>query len=271
MSSDVINVARRAARAEIAWQDGTAHIGAAVIIPLIVDDQIVAALPFALAGLAERLASVSAVTVTFSDSRMALKGWHPCVVTAAVDVVADRAGDWTWTGALDQEVRKHPPARLLIDTAIQRREHWWYVPRWIVRLRPVGAPRPLARRRGPDDGLLLLAGQKVPSAGTVAVEDWRADDVRVTPLDGGTAALQGSAGPALLFGHDFSIPDQERTSQLALRGALERHVLTVQQRDGGPDLPAPRLLRRLRAHVRLERACRRALAVYDASPSAAAT
>jgi hypothetical protein len=268
MSFDVIAIANLAARAELGWRGADGGLDAAAFVPLVIDGHVIAALPFAHAGVARRLAGATAATLVFSDSRMAHKGWSSCAVPVSVDVTADRTGEWTWTGALDQEVRKHPPARLLIDTAIQRREHWWYVPRWIVRLRVGGNVQPVARRQGACDGVLFVDGAHGPSARTVAVEEWDADVVRVTPLD---APAADAAGPALLFGHDFSIPDQERSSRLVLHGDLDGRLLRVRRREGALALPAARLLHRLRAHYRLERACRRALAIYDASPSAAAT
>jgi len=275
MSFNVIASANHAARAELAWRGADGLLDAVAIVPLVIDDAVVAALPFADAAIARRLLDATAGTLVFSDSRMALKGWSPCAVPVSVDVTADRTGEWTWTGALDQEVRKHPPARLLIDTAIQRREHWWYVPRWIVRLGPRYGAYAVARRHGADDGVLFVDTATGPVARTVAVEDWASDAVRVTPLDAAGLApgglAPGGARSALLFGHDFSIPDQERSSRMALHGELAGSTLAVRRRDGALELPEPRLLPRLRAHYRLERACRRALAAYDASPSAAAT
>lgn len=270
MPFDVLTSAARAARAELAWWTADGRPDAVAIVPLVLDDDVVAALPFSEAAVARQLSQVSTATLVCSDSRMALKGWSPCATRVAVDVTADLTGAWTWTGALDQEVRKHPPSRLLVDTAIQRREHWWYVPRWVVRLRPTGAAWPVARR-GPDDGVLFVADVDAPAACSVAVRDWSADRVRTISLDPTTADLDGVGGPALLFGHDFSVPDQERTSRLALRGELDAGVVTVSGREGRLALPDTRLLRRLRAHYRLERACRAALEAYEASPSEAAT
>jgi len=268
MSFDVIAIAGHAARAELAWRGADDVLDAIAILPLTIAGDVVAALPFAYAGVARRLAGATAATLVFSDSRMALKGWSPCAVPVSVDVTADRTGEWTWTGALDEEVRKHPPSRLLIDTAIQRREHWWYVPRWVVRLRVTAGARSIARRQGAADGVLFVDQGPRPAAHTVAVEDWAADVVWLTPLDA-SAGPPPSAGSALLFGHDFSIPDQERASRVALRGMLDGRQLTVSRREGDLKLPAPRLLDRLRAHYRLERACRRTLSAYDASPPAA--
>jgi hypothetical protein len=271
MTPDVIRTAERAARAELAWRDADGRLRAAAFVPLVIEGAVAAALPFAEAALAASLAEVDAATLAFTDSRMAWKGWSPLAVEVTVDVTADRTGEWTWTGALDQEVRKHPPARLLVDTAIQRREHWWYVPRWIVMLRPRGAPAAVARRQGPHDGLLVTAVGDVPAVRPVAVDDWEASDVEVTPLAEAAGWPPERGAQVLLFGHDFAIPDQERSSAVRLRGVLDGRVIAVSERDGALRLPPAGLLRRLRRQWDLERACRRALATSDASSSAAAT
>ncbi|CAN5917365.1 hypothetical protein BH23ACT10_BH23ACT10_39840 [soil metagenome] len=271
----MITVAELAARAEVVWRTASGDLFATPIIPLVIDGQVVAALPFSQTPDARRLAEATTAVVVFSDSRMAWKGWTPCSVPVNVEVTVDRAGDWTWTGALDQEVRKHPPARLLMDTAIQRREHWWYVPRWIVRLHPRGPSTAIARRAAPDDGVLVTptapGGSPGLTAHSVAVDDWHGDAVVVTPLDTATMWDATTAHEALLCTHDFAIPDQERTSMFEVAGTLEDRCLRVTERRGQPDLPSTRLAHRIRRHFRLERACRRALAVYDASPPDTAT
>lgn len=270
-----------AARAELGWRDRSGQLRAAAFMPLVIKGSVVAALPFSQTPLAHDLRSAATATVVLSDSRMAWRGWRPLTAPARVRVTADRDGDWTWTGALDQEVRKHPPSRYLVDTPIQRREHWWYVPRWIVRLDVVGAPEPVARRAGPDDGVLFedrsgTPGSSAdwpvdaPTARTVAVEEWAAGTVTVTALDGGG----WSAGPvrALLFTHDFSVPDQERACAAQVGGRRDGRRLTVEWRDGATALePLGGVVRRVARHRRLSRACRAALADYDDSEVAAAT
>lgn len=282
MCIDVPAVAGLAARAELGWRDADGVLRATAIVPLVIDGAVSAALPFAEAPLARHLATATSAVVVCSDSRMARRGWTPFAVPVRITVTPDRTGDWTWSGALDQEVRKYPPSQLLIDTAIQRREHWWYVPRWIVRLDPVGRPAPVARRGGPDDGLLFLVrpgrhttGPTEPvSAGPaddalgvvpVAVDGWDEADVALTPLDADRPLPRPSGRRALLFTHDFAIPDQERASALAVTGTLDGRRLHVEARVGERTLDPPRLVARLLAHARFGRACRRELAAYDSA------
>lgn len=265
MGDAVITAARLAACAELGWRDAAGDLRAMAFTPLVIDDAVVAALPFDQAPIARLLDGATAAVLTISDSRMALRGWSSWAQPVRVDVSADRDGDWTWTGALDQEVRKYPPSRLLIDTAIQRREHWWYVPRWLARLHPTEAARPLPRR-GPDDAVLfgdLAAGF---GATCVAVDAWDAGQVRLTPLER-PVVLDDATAPALAMTHTFSIPDMEQWNRLELAGVRRGPRLTVEQRRGRLSLePPPGLIRRLAQHWRWERACRRALASYDGSP-----
>lgn len=267
MSRAVLEAARLAACAELGWRNAAGALHAIAFTPLVIDDTVVAALPFDQAPVARLLDEASTAVLTLSDSRMALRGWSPWAQPVRVDVTPDREGAWTWTGALDQEVRKYPPSRLLIDTAVQRREHWWYVPRWLIRLHATGAATPIPRR-GPDDAVLFgdLAGRF--TATSVAVDDWAAEQVWLTPLES-TIELDEALSPAVALTHTFSIPEMEQWVDFALAGVRRGPRLSVEERRGDLFLEPQGLVRRLAQHWRWERACRRALAAYDGSPAAA--
>jgi hypothetical protein len=268
--TDIVAAAECAARAELGWRDASGDLHAIAFTPLMIDGTVVAALPFDHAPTVHGMAAATDAVLVLSDSRMAWRGWSPWAQPVRLDVVADREGDWTWTGALDQEVRKFPPSQLLIDTPIQRREHWWYVPRWIIRLHPTGAAASIARRGGPDDAVLMAMTSGELGAQTVAVDDWHAHRVRLTALDS-SAPLEHTA-PSLLFTHDFSIPSMDRLAHCELAGTRNGTWLEVTDRRGSPALDPPAgLIKRLSSHWRRERECRRALAAYDAGSSAAAT
>lgn len=268
MTETVLEAARLAACAELGWRDRAGDLRALAFTPLVIDDTVVAALPFDQALVARLLDTAVMAVLTLSDSRMALRGWSSWAQPVRIDVTADRDGDWTWTGALDQEVRKYPPARLLIDTAVQRREHWWYVPRWLVRMQPTAAATPLPRR-GPDDAILFGDVSGRFGATCVAVDDWEAEHVRLTPLEH-TVTLDDATSSALAMTHTFSIPDMEQWDRFELVGERRGSRLTVHDRRGRLTLePPPSLIRRLAQHWRRERACRRALESYDDSPAAA--
>lgn len=268
-AATVLDAAWRASRAEVAWSDRHGHLRAAAIVPLTIDGDVVAALPFARSALANALADVTRATLTLTDPRMAWKGWTALAVPVTVTVHADRDGAWTWTGALDQELRIHPPSRLLIDTPIQRREHWWYVPRWIVTMTPDAPARRLVRRAGAADGVLFWPDGDRVDALTVAVDDSDADTIELTPLDGRTWSADDSQ--ALLFLHDFSIPDQERAAAVEIVGVRSQRQLRVIRRTGAARFePAGGVLRRVARQRALARACRTALAAYDDATSVAA-
>ena len=268
--TDILTAAGHAARAELGWRDTAGTLHAIAFTPLVIDATVVAALPFDHTATARELEAATDAVLVLSDSRMALRGWSPSAQSVRPDVVADRQGDWTWAGALDQEVRKFPPSRLLIDTPIQRREHWWYVPRWIIRLRPAGTATPIARRGGPDDAMLFTMASGTLRAQSVAVDDWHAPRVRLTALDPGAQFVP--SGSALLFTHDFSIPGMDRMTHCEVAGAHDGTWFAVSERHGSPALGPPRgLVTRLSTHWRRARDCRRALAAYDAGSSAAAT
>jgi hypothetical protein len=270
--TDIVTAAECAARAELGWRDASGDMHAIAFTPLVIDGTVAVALPFDRAATAHAIGAATEAVLVLSDSRMAWRGWSPWAQPVRPDVVADRKGDWTWTGALDQEVRKFPPSQLLIDTPIQRREHWWYVPRWIIRLRPAGAAASIARRGGPDDAVLLAMTSGELTAQTVAVDDWHAHRVRLTALDSGAPLERTAPTPALLFTHDFSIPTMDRLADSALAGTQQGTWFEVTARHGSPALGRPLgLIKRLSGHWHRERDCRRALADYDAVSSAAAT
>jgi hypothetical protein len=271
VNTSIVVSAGLAARAELGWRDRVGHLHAIAITPLVIDGTVVAALPFDQTSSAQRLVDATDAVLVLSDSRMALRGWTPWMQPVRPEVTADREGSWTWTGALDQEVRKYPPSRLLIDTAIQRRAHWWYVPRWLVRLPPVGTASPVTRRSGPHDAVLFEVLDGRMRATTVAIADWRAPEITLNALHPDVGADDGPV-PALAFTHDFSIPDMERQSRCEAVGIRHRNVLAVETRQGSALLQAPEgLIRRLSRHWRRERDCRRALAAYDTGSSLAAT
>lgn len=267
---DIVAAAEVAGRAELGWRDPDGGVHALAFTPLVIDATVVAALPFDQAATARALDAATDAVLVLSDSRMALRGWSPSAQAVRPDLVVDRKGDWTWTGALDQEVRKFPPSRLLIDTPIQRREHWWYIPRWVVRLHPAGSPAPIPRRGGPDDAVLFATASGKLRAHSVAVDDWHSRRIRLSALD--SSIPIDHSGPGLLFTHDFSIPDMERLAHCELAGTQHGTWFEVADRHGSPVLGTPPgLVKRLSDHWRRERDCRRALAAYDADSPVAAT
>lgn len=248
-----------AAVAEVAYHERGAAIAMDVVLPLVWGGAPALALPYARRSLARALAACE-VVVVLSDPRLARKGWEPLAASVAFQVTADPEGTvFMDEGLLGQELVKHPPSRALADTPILRREHWWYLPRLLLRATHVGDLRPVGER-AVGDGVLACTREGVLVADSVSVESWDAEPVRVEPLSG-AALADGEPVPAALLGHEFSVPDREQSAQRLLAGTLRGAELRRELDRGDLELGRPpglwTRLRRLRA---LERACRAELA-----------
>lgn len=241
---------------EVAFATPTGAVDAAVVHPLVHDGGVVLALPFARRGLADALASARSVALVSSDGRLVLRDWSPVAATGRMRVSADLEGRWFARELLDQELRRYPPARLLADSLIQRREYWWYLPRLLCHFGGVSWEAPVGAREDPEGtGVLAWDAAEGLRADAVAVTGHGDDRVVVRTLAG--APISGAADPACLLLHDFSVPDFERRAELVLQGRLEGDVLVVERRRGNLPLPGPpSLLQRWRLARRFSRACR---------------
>ena len=232
------------------------------VAPLLLEGRPAFTLTYARSGLARRISSSLRVAIVFSDSRLAYVGWNPLSVTASAQVIQDPQGRFFREKLLDQELRKYPPDRQLIGSLLLQRENWWYMPRWIFRLVDVGEPNPVARRTGPDHGVLAYDTGDTLAAETVRVEDWGADRIPLRPFDAG-ASLTTEDLPAALFYHDFEVPDMDPRTALLARGRLTNGLLYVAERCGSTALGRrPGLIARWRAQRELERRCRAGLKEY---------
>lgn len=237
---------------------GSEGLGAAVVTPLVDDGRIVVALPYADRQLADALAAAEEVALVLSDDRMALRGWEPLTVTGRIEVEPDPDGDRFRDRLLDQELRKYPPSRLLVDSLRDRRDHWWYLPRLVCRLHLTGAVRALTPRTTPTSGVLGWRSPAGLEAEVVEVVD--ADEDRMELRAGSGREMRGAGEPALLLRHDYSQPDLERRSERRESGRLNGSVLTQVTREGELALPdPPGLLTRFRRFRSLAKACREGL------------
>lgn len=254
---------------ELAWVGADGRPDAVPVTPLLLADQPALAFPYAHVELAQRIASASSVVLVLSDSRMTGAGWRPLALSARPRLVEDSDGAIFTEQLLQEELRKYPPARALIDSPLLRREHWWYVPRLLVLL-DVLAEQEVAARPDGRDGVLAVAADAGLTASTVRIaDDGRTDDdapgaaqphnteqLRITGLTGQVLP----DGPAALLGHDFSIPDLERWTAWLTQGHLADGVLRIDEHPDRTTLEPPLTLRqRVRRQRELERACRRAL------------
>ncbi len=240
--------------AELAWA-GPGGPRVRGVTALLRGDLPVVAFTYADERVAREVAAAAGVALALSEPRSTGAHFRACLVHGRPRLVEDPAGEVFLDELLDQELRRFPPARLLADSPILRREHWWYLPRLVVEIHP-DAVSPLDQRSGARDHLLVSQEEHldVRTAGIVEVRDDRV----VLDVAGRPPA---SGAPSVLFGQDASFPDLERWTQWEYRGTWAADGLAVTEGPVRPGLaPNPGLLERWRRQRVFERACRRAIA-----------
>ena len=248
---------------ELAAVAAFAHVGAdgiphlMPVTPLLLDGDPAFTLTYACLDLAKEITASPQAALVFHDSRLAYAGWSPLTVRAEIEVVPDPDGGLFSEKLLDQELRKFPPDRQLIDSPLLRRENWWYMPRLIVRLVETGEPRPIARRESSDHGVLAYVSGEGLTASAVRVEDWNANRIHVRLF--GDEPLRKTSPAALLY-HDFAVPDMDPRATFLATGLLENGCLYVARRSGSRFLgKRPGLLTRWRGYKDIERRCKAGL------------
>ncbi len=262
---------RSAITAELCWLDTDGTPRALATTPLLDRGVPCVALPYSRAAEAAGLRRAGRAGFVVTDSRSVPDGESGLACTAAVEVVDDTEGDLFAVELLGQELRKYPPSRALADSPLLCRENWWWLPRLVVRLTGSVRTEPLALRTDPArHALLVRPGEDGPRPVTVAVPG---ADGGNSPDDGagpgptvplrpiGGDRLDGDGTDALVFGHDYSIPDLERWETWALAGRLRDEGLVPDHRQGTPDagLAPLGLWQRIRAHHRLASRCKRGI------------
>ncbi|NGM15766.1 pyridoxamine 5'-phosphate oxidase family protein [Verrucosispora sp. WMMA2044] len=241
---------------ELAWIDPDGVPQARPVTPLLLGDRPAVALPYAEVTLARRLAAAQVAALVVSDDRLTGRGWRPVAVAGRPRLTEDRDGTLFTDRLLDQELRKYPPARALIDSPLLRREHWWYLPRLIVVLDVDTATTIGARPDGTGEVLAVARDDRLYVDSVTRADGQVGEPVRVRSLAGRLPA----DGPAVLLGHDFSAPDLERWTPWTTRGELADGVLAVTAAPARTTLAPPLgLWRRLTRQRRLARACQDAL------------
>lgn len=244
--------AGRAGLAELVWTaPGGAAPRAIGVVPLLLGDAVAVALPWAYEEQARAAAASPSAAIVLSEPRLGAPGWEPVAGIGRLLLVEDGEGEVFGAQLLEQEVRKHPPARALCGSLLLRREHWWYLPRLVLVLEPQRVV-PVGPREGPQDAVLAVDDDGLQLA-TVRVADWDADPVDVA---GGPDAH----GPAVLVGQEVSTPDAERWTVHVTSGRYADGRLQDVQRPPTRELEAvPGLRARVRRQRDLERSCVRAL------------
>lgn len=253
---DLVAAWRQAQLGEIVWDraDGRGPADgpdAMVVVPLTDDGTPCVALPFAHLEAAESLQRAGTAVITVSDPALC-RGAQPVQARVRVTRHDDTDGaHFEASKMLLQELAKHPPSRRRIDSIMLRREHWWFMPRILLRLEPLNDASPLL----PGDGILGVRTSSGLEVTTASIIERRHEAVHIDAMP--RADL---AGPAVLLSHGAEPPDLEVHWSDRWHGALAQDRLTVTRyesngRRGG----APRLLQRVRAEWLLERQCRAGL------------
>lgn len=251
----IATASRQAGVVEVCWTGPDGSPQATAGVPLYRGGRPVLALPWALEGQAREMAAASAVGWVLSDGRLAQRAWEPLLALGRFDLVEDTTGDLFLDGLIEQELRKHPPSRAYVDTPLLRNENWWYLPRLVLTLEPFDVLS-IGARTEPAHAVLAVTHGGGLAVDTVAMTDLQSVR-RVRSLADRPPLPPGAA---LLFTHDFSVPDLERWTWQVTTGPWDGSGLEVVDGSGsrGPG-PLPGLLERLRRHRALERGCRAAL------------
>lgn len=262
---DFVRLWRQAGSGELAWLGSDGIPSVLTVLPLVERSATGTAVPcvaltYDRVALAPAPADAATVAFAVTDSRSLPGSEGALAAVGRAVVAADLSGERFADDLLEQELRKYPPARTIVDTPLLRRENWWYLPRIIVRLDRVDRVVELPARRDADRDALLVRDDGTGLRLDVAsASDWSG-----TAVDLGPGPLRGDGAPTVAHGHDHS-PDRERWETWDVRGTLRGDRLDVAGRDGRPGLnQAPlRLLERLRRARALERGCLRGIAAAE--------
>lgn len=220
---------------------------AAVVVPVLLDHEPALALPYAELELARALAAASEVRLVVTE-HPASREAAPVIAAARATLTEDPTGDaLEERGLLPQFIAKHPPDRRRIDSMLQRKEHWWYLPRLLVRFAALQAVHPLPA----GDGLLLLGDDEL------TVQRCTLPSTDPLQVD---APLPAADRTALVHTYGADVPDLEQPWQRRWRGVMTPTGFEVDAVDGtGPPSRARSVRERIGVEWRLERACKRGL------------
>ncbi len=262
---DLVEGWRQAQLAEVLWDDpaggstggstgGSAGGPDAIpVVPLLDEGVPCVALSYDQLARADALTRAGTAVVTIADPLLG-RGAPTLACEVRVRRTDDLDGERFETSTLLlQELAKHPPSRRRLDSIILRREHWWFLPRILLRLEPLAPARPLSA------GAAVLAHRQDGVLRVTSVRSVERDGaaLRLTPDAGHGVAPRG---PAVLLDHGAEPPDLERRWGSRTYGSLEGERLIVEREEhwGRSDRP-PTLVQRVRDEWELERACRAGL------------
>ncbi|GAB3519897.1 hypothetical protein [Arthrobacter monumenti] len=250
--------------ADVVWLDSLGRLQGCGAVALLWDKQPALAFTYDREDRARSIAAAPQVALTFTDIRSTSTTFTPAALIGRPTLVEDVDGDTFAENLLEQELRRYPPARIFADSFLLRREHWWYLPRLIVRL-DVDAARPMPARSGstPDvngDREYLLgvrADDRIETHLVRVPVGEVSGSIPLTPVED----RQLPPGPAILLGQDASFPDLAQWSSWVYRGTSTGSHLEVTEAPSNVGLgQVPSVWQRMRQQQAFGRACRKGIA-----------
>jgi hypothetical protein len=249
-SHDVADLVAASSVSELCWVDAHGAPQARGVVALVRNRRPALAFTYADEGVARDVAGSPHVALALSEPRSTGTAFRPVLLTGRPSLLEDPSGDVFVTDLVTQELRRYPPSRLLADSPLLMREHWWYLPRLVVEI-DVDAVEPLPGRAAPHDHVLVVADGATPVVRVAGIGARRDDRIDLELTGTGPAA-----GPALIFGQDASFPDLEQWSQWRYRGHWDTSSFAVEEAPARTGLGAvPRLMQRWRRQRELQRGC----------------
>jgi hypothetical protein len=241
-ASEVTTAWRQALLAELVWVGHDGRPDAMPVIPLLANGAPAVALTWDQVATARAIGSSPTCVIGVTTPAVA-DGTTPVTARARVVLDEDATGERFALELLDQELRKHPPSRRRADSMLLRSEHWWFLPRLLVRAVEVGE----TRHHAVGDALAAVSTPDGVEVTTAEVVD---DEVASRLPD----------GPAVVLQHGARVPELDPRWLRRWHGAVRGGRFAADRLDveGAPGRPAG-LWRRWRDEVALERSCRAAL------------
>ena len=253
-AESVVAAIRSSSLSEVAWVAAGGRPEVRGALTLIRGEAPVLAFSYAEEGVARDLARARTVALALTETRSTGRRFAPLLLRGRPRLTEDPAGEVFSEELLDQELLRFPPARAYADSALLRRENWWYLPRLLVEI-GLDSAQPTTSRSSPDDHVLVVARGAEPDVHVATLTERSGSSL--------TLDLQchdAPAGDAVLFGQDASFPDLEQWSQWRFRGRWEGGRFAVEEEPARTGLAKPlTLLGRWRREREFARRCRAAI------------
>lgn len=251
---EVVSVVEASSLGQLCWLDQTGLPEVRGVVPLARVGRPTVAFTYADEQVARQVAGGGRVALALTETRSTRGPFRPVLLEGRPRLVEDPTGDVFVADLVEQELRRYPPSRVLADSPLLMREHWWYLPRLLVEVE-VDSVTAIGPRTADQDRLLVVAHAGTPVVRPAGVGRWTGDRLE---LD--TAGAPVPPGPAVLFGQDATFPDLEQWEQWHHRGHWHGAWLTVTEAPAYEGLgEPPGLLQRWRRQRDLQRRCVRAI------------